>query len=199
MSHIFNSENCINWWCLLLLMLLSFLLGYFLSSWLNGKSSKEALIRCHDENKRLKLLGNKKPKEKHANTTFTSKKIKAKKTMERSGKAVEKTALDFSSFGVATEADKDDLKKISGVGPFIEKKLNALGIYTFDQVSKFSDEDIKKITNLIEFFPGRILRDDWRGQSNVLKDGGETDFSKRVDSKDVNYSKEDTDKRNDKK
>ena len=54
MSQIFNSENCINWWCLLLLMLLSFLIGYFLSKWLNGKSSKEALERCHDENKKTK-------------------------------------------------------------------------------------------------------------------------------------------------
>ena len=192
MSHIFNSENCINWWCLLLLMLLSFLLGYFLSRWLNGKSSKDALERCHDENKRLKLLGGNKPKEEneHANSTFSTKKIKAKKTMERSGKAVGKTALNFSSFGTATEADKDDLKKISGVGPFIEKKLNAIGIYTFEQVSKFSDEDIKNVTDLIEFFPGRIIRDDWRGQSNVLKDGGQTDFSKRVDSKDIDYNKE---------
>jgi len=179
-------------------MLLSFLLGYFLSSWLNGRSSKEALERCHDENKRLKLLGGSKPKEEHANTTFSPKKIKAKKTMERSGQAVEKAPLNFASFGAATEADKDDLKKISGVGPFIEKKLNAIGIYTFDQVSKFSDEDIQNVTDLIEFFPGRILRDDWRGQASVLKDGGETDFSKRVDSKDVDYNK-DGDKRYDNK
>jgi len=192
MSHIFNSENCINWWCLLLLMLLSFLLGYFLSRWLNGKSSKDALERCHDENKRLKLLGSNTPKEenKHAISTFSTRKIKAKKTMERSGKAVEKTALNFSSFGTATEADKDDLKKISGIGPFIEKKLNTIGIYTFDQVSKFSDEDIKNVTDLIEFFPGRIIRDDWRGQSNALKNGGETDFSKRVDNKNIDYNKE---------
>jgi len=191
MSQIFNSENCINWWCLLILMLLSFLLGYFLSTWLNGKSSKEALERCHDENRKLKLLGGAiKPKEEHANTTFTSKKIKAKKTMERSGKAVEKKDLDFSNFGVATVDEKDDLKKISGVGPFIEKKLNEIGIYTFEQVSKFSDKDIDNITELIEFFPGRILRDDWRGQSTLLKNGGETDFSKRVDNNDIDYNKD---------
>lgn len=189
MSQIFNSENCINWWCLLLLMLLSFLIGYFLSKWLNGKSSKEALERCHDENKKLKLLGgDRKPKEEHANTTFTSKKIMAKKTMERSGKAVEKNDLDFSNFGKATASEKDDLKKISGVGPFIENKLNEIGIFTFEQVSKFSDEDIDNITNLIEFFPGRILRDDWRGQAIILKDGGKTDFSKRVDNNDVDYN-----------
>jgi hypothetical protein len=41
---------------------------------------------------------------------------------------------------------------------------------------------------LIEFFPGRILRDDWRGQAIILKDGGKTDFSKRVDNNDVDYN-----------
>jgi predicted flap endonuclease-1-like 5' DNA nuclease len=110
--------------------------------------------------------------------------------MERSGKAVEKKDLDFSNFGVATVDEKDDLKKISGVGPFIEKKLNEIGIYTFEQVSKFSDKDIDNITELIEFFPGRILRDDWRGQSTLLKNGGETDFSKRVDNNDIDYNKD---------
>lgn len=108
--------------------------------------------------------------------------------MERSGKAVEKNDLDFSNFGKATASEKDDLKKISGVGPFIENKLNEIGIFTFEQVSKFSDEDIDNITNLIEFFPGRILRDDWRGQAIILKDGGKTDFSKRVDNNDVDYN-----------
>ena len=68
-------------------MLLSFLLGYLLSWWFNKKSSKEALERCHDENKRLKLLGGaSKPKEEHANTTFSPKKIKAKKRWNDLGK-----------------------------------------------------------------------------------------------------------------
>jgi len=171
-------------------MLLSFLLGYFLSGWLNNRSSKEALERCEDENKRLKLLGGNSPKTEHAKTTFSSQTIKATKTMGRSGEAVAKTELNFASFGTASESNKDDLKKISGVGPFIEKKLNTIGIYTFDQISKFSDGDIKNVTDLIEFFPGRILRDDWRGQAEILKDGGETDFSKRVDNKNVNYKKD---------
>ena len=109
MSQIFNSTNCINWWCLLLLMLLSFILGYFLSTLLNGKSAKEALERCHDENNKLKLLGGDlKQKEEHVNTTFTGIKIKAKKTMERSGKAVGNIELDFSNFGEAKPDERDD-------------------------------------------------------------------------------------------
>ncbi|HAT68867.1 MAG TPA: hypothetical protein DCS22_00060, partial [Flavobacteriaceae bacterium] len=101
--------------------------------------------------------------------------IKAIKTRERSGAAVvnraaplEKPELDFSVIGQADIADKDDLKKISGVGPFIEEKLNSIGIYTYEQISKFRKEDIENVTALIEFFPGRIERDNWKGQAEAL-------------------------------
>lgn len=183
MSQIFNSENCINWWCLLLLMLISFLLGWLLSQWFCKKTK-------NDNNKESNQETNNLRKDEHAQTTFSTKTIKAIKTMERSGMAVEKTELNFASFGSATASDKDDLKKISGVGPFIENKLNEIGIFTFDQVSKFSDEDIKNVTDLIEFFPGRILRDDWRGQASILKSGEETNFSKRADKKDIDNNLE---------
>jgi predicted flap endonuclease-1-like 5' DNA nuclease len=63
---------------------------------------------------------------------------------------------------------KDDLKKINGIGPFIERKLNDLGIYTFEQVSKFDEELIEQITDAIEFFPGRIVRDNWVEQAKAL-------------------------------
>jgi len=65
-------------------------------------------------------------------------------------------------------ADKDDLKSIDGVGPFIEKKLNDIGIYTFEQVSQLDAELIQHITDAIQFFPGRIEKDDWMGQARGL-------------------------------
>lgn len=68
----------------------------------------------------------------------------------------------------ATEADKDDLKLINGVGPFIETKLNALGLYTFQQISQFDDDLVEQVTQAIEFFPGRIARDNWVGQAAAL-------------------------------
>lgn len=60
---------------------------------------------------------------------------------------------------------KDDLKLISGIGPFIEKKLNNLGIYTYEQISEFSPDTIHRVTDAIEFFPGRIERDHWVDQA----------------------------------
>ena len=68
------------------------------------------------------------------------------------------------------EGDADDLKKISGVGPVLEKKLNALGITRFDQVANFSDEDIARVDDALNF-KGRIQRDDWIGQAKSLAEG----------------------------
>ena len=65
----------------------------------------------------------------------------------------------------ANISEKDDLKKIEGIGPFIEMKLNDIGIYTFEQVSMLSEESISLITDAIQFFPGRIEKDDWVGQA----------------------------------
>ncbi|MBN8826498.1 MULTISPECIES: hypothetical protein [unclassified Spirosoma] len=78
------------------------------------------------------------------------------------------TELNFTRIGLASEAEADDLKAIVGVGPFLEKKLHAIGIYTFRQIANFDREDIDKVNDIIEFFPGRIERDDWVGQASQL-------------------------------
>lgn len=95
------------------------------------------------------------------------------------------STLNYSGFGKATEADKDDLKRISGIGLSIEKKLNNIGIFTYRQISKFSNKDMTDITDLITFFPGRIERDNWVLQATNLVKGLDTDFSKRVDKGDI--------------
>lgn len=68
----------------------------------------------------------------------------------------------------ADAADKDDLKRIGGVGPFIENKLNELGIYTYQQISQLDEDLVEKVNTAIAFFPGRIARDNWVGQATAL-------------------------------
>ncbi|MDF1866476.1 MAG: helix-hairpin-helix domain-containing protein, partial [Saprospiraceae bacterium] len=75
-----------------------------------------------------------------------------------------------SKISKATADEKDDLTLIKGVGRFIEEKLNGLGIYNYEQISQFDEEMIEKLTMAIEFFPGRIKRDDWVGQASRLMD-----------------------------
>lgn len=68
------------------------------------------------------------------------------------------------------DGEKDDLKKISGVGPVLEKALNGLGIYHFHQVAAFTAKDITAVENETNF-PGRIERDDWVAQAKTLAKG----------------------------
>ena len=79
--------------------------------------------------------------------------------------AARASEINFDRIGRATAAEADDLKDIVGVGPFLERKLHSLGIYTFRQVANFTKEDIAKVNEIIEFFPGRIQRDNWVDQS----------------------------------
>lgn len=65
----------------------------------------------------------------------------------------------------ASTSDRDDLQRINGLEEFVERKLNKLGIYTFEQISKFDEELIETISNAIDFFPDQILQDDWVGQA----------------------------------
>ena len=61
--------------------------------------------------------------------------------------------------------EKDNLQDIKGVGPFIEEKLNALGIYTFRQIANMNFEIEEQVNVAIEFFPGRVRRDEWAKQA----------------------------------
>jgi predicted flap endonuclease-1-like 5' DNA nuclease len=82
--------------------------------------------------------------------------------------AARASEINFDRIGRATAAEADDLKDIIGVGPFLERKLHSLGIYTFRQVANFTKEDVDKVNSIIEFFPGRIERDNWVEQSQAF-------------------------------
>ncbi|MCF8388540.1 MAG: hypothetical protein K9G47_11720, partial [Bacteroidales bacterium] len=74
----------------------------------------------------------------------------------------------FNRIGMASRQKADDLTAISGIGGWIEKKLNALEIYTYKQIANFNKEDTEMVTSAIEYFPGRIDRDEWVHQARDL-------------------------------
>lgn len=65
------------------------------------------------------------------------------------------------------DGEPDDLKKISGVGPVLEKKLHELGITKFEQVAAFTPEQITEVDDRLSF-KGRIERDNWLEQAAKL-------------------------------
>jgi len=68
----------------------------------------------------------------------------------------------------AEENRKDDLKKIDGIGMFLEEQLNYFGIYTYEQISGFDDSFIQKLTAAIGFSEDTIYRDKWVEQAREL-------------------------------
>ena len=74
----------------------------------------------------------------------------------------------LESIGVVAETDKEDLKQIRGIGPFIEKKLHTIGVYAIQQIANFTKDDVDRATLLIKYFPGRIERDNWIFQAKEI-------------------------------
>ena len=76
----------------------------------------------------------------------------------------------LKALGEASESNKDDLKEINGVGPSMEEKLNAIGIYKFEQVGKVGESELELIGQLDSSLPGRI-KQEWIAQAQSLSNG----------------------------
>ncbi|MEM9715561.1 MAG: 50S ribosomal protein L21, partial [Pseudomonadota bacterium] len=70
----------------------------------------------------------------------------------------------------ARDGKPDDLKLISGVGPKLEEKLHANGIFHYDQIAAWTAAEIAYVDDQLSF-KGRIERDDWIGQAKELMKG----------------------------
>ena len=77
------------------------------------------------------------------------------------------------------DGNGDDLKQIKGVGPGLEKTLNELGFFHFDQIAGWRKKEIEWVDSRLKF-KGRIERDEWTKQAKILAKGGKTDFSNKV-------------------
>lgn len=97
------------------------------------------------------------------------KKVAAK---SKAARPVEKNAApakdvgsaDALKFLDAPDGKADDLKKISGLGPALEKKLNSVGIFHFSQIATLTAGQIKQLDEALSF-KGRIERDNWLEQA----------------------------------
>ncbi|MDH3303892.1 MAG: hypothetical protein OEM50_02615 [Gammaproteobacteria bacterium] len=81
---------------------------------------------------------------------------------------------DYASASAAEDSHdktlRDNLKKIKGVGPAIEKTLNEMGIFRFQQIADMSEYDIDRVAQRLKGFHSRIYRENWIGQARELND-----------------------------
>lgn len=114
----------------------------------------------------------------------------AKRTLIENGKSVSSRQKQERPEAITIAlADRDDLKRIKGIGPKNEDALNELGVFTFTQIAAWTPSNVDWIEDHLSF-PGRIEREDWITQARTLAAGHNTTFSKRVDAGDVPSSKD---------
>jgi NADH-quinone oxidoreductase subunit E len=69
----------------------------------------------------------------------------------------------------------DDLSLIWGVAEKLEQRMNGMGIWHFDQIAAWSDDDIAWFEGQIDGFKGRLKRDKWVEQCQKLANGWRPD------------------------
>ena len=76
----------------------------------------------------------------------------------------------------------DDLKMIAGIGPVLERALNAHGITSFAQIAALKKRDIAELEEKLKF-PGRVARDEWIKQAKALAKGGAAEYERAFGKK----------------
>ena len=70
--------------------------------------------------------------------------------------------------GASTGSDEaDDLQQIKGIGPKIAGLLQELGVIRFEQIARWSQEDVDWVNDRLRF-KGRIEREEWIRQARSL-------------------------------
>jgi len=72
------------------------------------------------------------------------------------------------SIGTATKAEADDLKEINGIGPAYEQRLNDVGIYTYEQISKLKAADRDELSAIDGITREKIESEEWVKQAKAL-------------------------------
>ena len=71
----------------------------------------------------------------------------------------------------ARDGKPDDLGLIWGVGEKLAERLNAMGIWHFDQIAVWTAADVEWFENAMPGFKGRVARDKWIEQCQKLSGG----------------------------
>lgn len=73
--------------------------------------------------------------------------------------------------------DGDDFQRIRAIDSDIEQKLKTRGVVYFEHIAGWSASDVRRIGQELEM-PGRIDREQWVEQAQILAKGGETYYSR---------------------
>lgn len=61
----------------------------------------------------------------------------------------------------------DELRRISGIGPRVERSLHRLGVFHYDQIARWNAAECEAVS-LFLGFAGRVAREQWILQARML-------------------------------
>ena len=76
----------------------------------------------------------------------------------------------------AASAGPDDLSRIKGLGPKLQKLLPELGVTSFAQIAAMTDADLAELDSKLGAFAGRPAKDSWVEQAKFLAAGDTAGF-----------------------
>ncbi len=72
---------------------------------------------------------------------------------------------------------RDALQRIAGINGEVERLLNVQGVTRYDQIAGWNATDVARFDRLLGF-EGRVARENWIEQAQILSKGGETAYSR---------------------
>ncbi|MEM6806025.1 MAG: hypothetical protein AAF696_31800 [Bacteroidota bacterium] len=82
--------------------------------------------------------------------------------------SAQRGVIDLGRIGGGSPEDKDNLKRLPGLGALLEKKLNALGIFKFIQMANLTDDDQAKLNGILDLPKEKFQKAGWVLESKRL-------------------------------
>ena len=158
--------------CLLLAALIGFIMGYIVGKGSSKKAPKQTpkattVEKTASIEKEVEILIDTMTEE-----SSDEVEIPTSAVIEKVTEALE--AVEAQEEGVKPElltapkgGKKNALTEIKGIGPKVEEQLNAAGIYHFEQIANWSEENIKWLEQNTTF-AHRAKKDLWMNQAKAL-------------------------------
>ena len=106
-------------------------------------------------------------------------KAKAQKAPKAQLEKVEKAPKAQAAKPAPLSSIPDNLELIKGLGPKVNNLLKGLGVTSFAQVANWTDADVADIDAKLGAFAGRITRDNWIDQAQLLAAGDIAGFEQK--------------------
>ena len=95
------------------------------------------------------------------------------------GPAIEPTVSTPEDPSPGPGVDGDDLTRIKGLGPKLAAMLQTMGVTRYAQIAEWDDAAVERIDSKLGRFSGRIRRDNWIEQAQLLADGKTSEFDSK--------------------